>query len=131
MDAMNYEIIIRFANGDCGRYGTAGANADIYRHLSMSYAYYNEAKSAAEAGKHNNLPNTTLQYGIALGEVSAFIADAAERIKRTYSEHLTEAQREILSSAYLTSPTMESVDKAIEDVSNLIPELREIQLDSN
>jgi len=127
MDAMSYEAIVRFANGDCGRYGVAGADADIYRGFERAGAYYNERM--ANPNVHpNNLAELTLKYGIAIGEISAYLNDSIERIENLFEGRLTEEQSQVLSSSTsaLLEPTSEAIVTVIEKVSDLIPALREL-----
>ncbi len=118
-NAMLYEIIVRFANGNCGRFGVAGANADIYRSFTMSEAIYEQAQAG-----NNNVSDSALKYGIALGEVSAYLSDSAERIKRIYADVLTEEQLNTLQNSNLAEPTSEKIDDIIEQLSELIQDLR-------
>lgn len=67
---MIYEITIRKANGNCNRYGVAGADADIYRHLQNVFAIGPDGKDHS----------TDWDKSKALHRVNAFLADALERM---------------------------------------------------
>lgn len=103
--AMAYEHIVRKANNDCGRYGTAGADADIFRHLDRVWALGHDGKYMSSVEE---------RY-FALGIVSTYLRDSLERITKTkvYSEEDNQKLQSIYDS--LSQASLEDVDKAVAD----------------
>ena len=113
--AMIYEHIIRKANDGCPRYGTAGADADIFRKLDRVF-------SIDFDGKNNH---TEFEKGLALGEVSSFLRDAFERMSK--NEKYTKQEQELFReySNELLTPSLESVDNVLDRIAedNRFPDL--------
>ena len=103
--AMAYEHIVRKANNDCGRYDTAGADADIFRHLNRVWAVGHDGKYMSSVED---------RY-FALGTVSAYLRDSLERIIKTtaYSEEDNQKLQSIYDS--LSEASLKDVDKAVVD----------------
>lgn len=103
--AMAYEHIVRKANNDCGRYGTAGADADIFRHLERAWT----------AGIDGKFMSTVEERYFALGTVSAYLRDSLERIikSKAYSEEDNQKLQSIYDS--LSQASLKDVDKAVVD----------------
>lgn len=80
--AMMYEYLIRSAH-QCGRFGVAGANADIFRRF--------EALNGTHRSDTNN-DSLKSKYLICIGEVSAYINTAISMIKKKYSDRLSSDQ---------------------------------------
>lgn len=107
--AMFYEHIVRKANNNCGRYGTAGANADIYRRLERVWA----------KGLDGKYLSTPKERYFALGEVSAYLRDSLERIIRSkaYSKERNQKLQSIYDSL---------IQATITDIYNAVSEAIEI-----
>lgn len=108
--AMYYELIVRKANNNCGRYGTAGADADIYRHLERVWA----------KGLDGKYMSTPQERYFALGEVSAYLRDALERIIK--SEAYSEEKNKELQSIYdsLFQATIGDINEAVSEVIEIL-----------
>ena len=100
--AMQYEALIRAAhregNRTVGRYGVAGADADIYRRLD---------RVACE-------PNDPYEQGLCMGRTAAYIETALEKVKKEHSSDgvFTKRIEECLS--LLSEPTMAKIDECID-----------------
>lgn len=107
---MYYELIVRKANNNCGRYGTAGADADIYRHLERVWA----------KGFDGRYMSTTKERYFALGEVSAYLRDSLERIikSKTYSEEKNKELQSIYDS--LIQATFRDIYKAVSEAIEIL-----------
>lgn len=105
---MIYEQIVRKAN-KCYRFGTAGANADIFRHLDSVWA-------KGPDGKYNSSKE---ERYIALGEVCAFLRDSFERMIK--SDEFSKEKKDTFQEMYdsLLSPSLERIDAAIDRYSTL------------
>ena len=103
---MIYEYLIRTAN-NCRRFGTAGANADIFRSLERTFAINSFA--------------TDIEKGIALGTVSAYMIDALDRMIR--SENYNADKKEILQSLHdsLLNPTLNKIDEVLDTYYDHMP----------
>ena len=101
MKALHYEYLIR-AVFKCGRYGVAGADADIYRRL--------ERVSWGEPSEGVDL----FELGVSVGEVAAHIENALERVKEKYphNEGFIKKIEECIS--LLVNPTKEKIDECID-----------------
>lgn len=111
--AMYYELIIRRANGNGGRYCVAGADADIFRAMERDWSLNMESKYGS----------TEFERGLSLGIVVAFLRDSIERLIKSgeYSENDVKK----LQSAYdeLLQPTLKIVDNVIESVRSVLKPL--------
>ena len=101
MKALHYEYLIR-AVFKCGRYGVAGADADIYRRLER--AAWGEPSGVVDPFK----------LGVRVGEVAAYIENALESVKEKYphNEGFTEKIEECI--CLLCDPTKEKIDECID-----------------
>lgn len=99
--ALEYESLIKAAF-NCGRYGVAGANADIYRGLEREALL-------ADSGQGN-----PLELGLIMGRVVAYIENALKTVKKEHS-----ANREFTAkideclSLIEQGPTMEKIDDCV------------------
>lgn len=111
--AMYYELIVRRANGNGGRYSAAGADADIFRAMERAW-------SRNFDGKYDS---TELERGLKLGIVVAFLQDAIARLIK--SEEYSDDAVKQLQSAYdtLLHPSIEAVDSTIETVREVLKPL--------
>lgn len=82
-DAMNYEYLIRRAF-QCGRFGVAGANADIFRRYERLHSEYLQDKMDL-----NNLS----KYMMCVGEVSAYIKMATSIVRKNHTASISDAQK--------------------------------------
>ena len=128
MDAMNYEHFIRRAY-NCGRYGVEGANADIYRRLERKSAVYKQALNEIENNKprswNQDIKDICFDYGVAAGEVAAFISDAIHKVESDYDNQLTDEQKGILEDckSSLVSPTIENIKETLETSDQVMKDL--------
>lgn len=101
MKALYYEYLIR-AVFKCGRYGVAGADADIYR--SLEGATWGEPSRVVDPFK----------LGVRVGEVAAHIENALESVKEKYphDEEFIEKIEECI--CLLVNPTKEKIDECID-----------------
>lgn len=108
--AWYYEMIIRLANNNCGRYGVAGADADIFRGLEIAYSKDHKG----------NYDHSEFERGLRLGMVSAFLMDAIERLIKSgkYNDKINSE----LQGCYddLIYPSLKIVDDTIDKVKNLV-----------
>ena len=111
-NALSYEYLIRRAH-QCGRYGSSGADADIYRELQRSANEYFlvQGKSVPKEAK------LLSDYMISLGKVSAYIDTAIDLVLKKYSPKLSDQQYNILEEVKVTlkKPDINIVEKAIKD----------------
>lgn len=121
---MSYEYLIRRAN-KCGRYGVAGANADIYRRFENAYAQYKEVKSGKPKFTTKSLEETTSEYMMKCGEVSAYILTAVDKVRRDYREKITKKQDSELEKIeiMLISPDIEKIQKSIKKAQDTMIEM--------
>ena len=101
--ALHYEYLIR-AVFKCGRYGVAGADADIYRRLER--VSWGETSGGVDQ----------FVLGVSVGEVAAHIDNALEHIKgkHLHNQGFIEKIDECL--CLLCSPTKEKIDECIDKV---------------
>ena len=101
MKALDYEYLIR-AVFKCGRYGVAGADADIYCRLER--ATWGEPSRVVDPFK----------LGVRVGEVAAHIENALESVKEKYphDEGFIEKIEECI--CLLVNPTKEKIDECID-----------------
>lgn len=94
-NAMSYEYLIRSAH-QCGRYGVAGANADIYRGLiGNASKYYSEMEAIKNKTERKWLKNEKemlADYMRSCGEVKGYIKTAIEKVRKEYDTILTDEQ---------------------------------------
>lgn len=111
--AMYYELIVRRANGNGGRYCVAGADADIFRAMERDWSHNMDGKYGS----------SEFERGLSLGIVVAFLQDSIERLIKSgeYSENDVKK----LQSAYdeLLQPTLKIVDNVIESVRSVLKPL--------
>lgn len=106
--AMLYEAIVRRAHGNCGRYGSAGADADIYRHLQEAYAL----------DINGNPVHKPFEKGEAIGRVKAFLYDAIENLQAIYPQH-----RDALQEKYnqlIHVETCDEIDIILTDIQDIL-----------
>ena len=106
--AMLYEAIVRRANGNCGRFGAAGADADIYRRLQSKYAL----------DIQGNPQNNPFEKGESIGMVKAFLYDSIKRLQSVYPQH-----REALEEKYNQLAHVEScaeIDMILFDIQRIL-----------
>lgn len=104
--AMNYELIIRRAY-NCGRYGTEGANADIYRSLERLSIRKNE--------NENEKRDFYIEYGV----VKTYLIIALNKILKDNEELLSEEQKtelEKIKSNINHDYRIEVLDQAIDQI---------------
>ncbi len=101
MKALHYEYLIRAAF-KCGRYGVAGADADIYRRLER--VSWREPSGGVDPFK----------LGVRVGGVAAHIENALESVKKKYrhNEEFIEKIEECI--CLLCDPTKEKIDECID-----------------
>lgn len=111
--AMYYELIIKRAY-NCGRYGTEGANADIYRHLGRLSIYKDE--NAIELKK----------FYIEYGTVKTYLILALNKILKDNEDILNEEQKtelekvkSIIDNDYRIEVLDNAIDKIVETLNNL------------
>lgn len=99
--ALEYEYLIR-AVFKCDRWGVAGADADIYRHLEREVA-------SANSGKGDRF-----ELGLAMGRVVAYIKDALKTVLKEHSanKEFTAKIDECLCLIN-SDPTMEKIDVCV------------------
>ncbi len=122
--AMSYEYIIRRAN-KCGRYGVAGANADIYRGFERAYAEFQEVKSGQPRFTTKSLEQTISNYMCRCGEISGYILTAVDKVRRDYQEKITKKQDRELQNieVLLISPDIEKIKNSIKKAENIMIEI--------
>ena len=101
MKALYYEYLIS-AVFKCGRYGVAGADADIYRRLER--VSWGEPSGSVDQFK----------LGVSVGEVAAYIDNALEHIKgkHLHNQEFIEKIEECI--CLLCDPTKEKIDECID-----------------
>jgi hypothetical protein len=101
MKALNYESLIR-AVFKCDRFGVAGADAEIYRHLE-------EATWGGASGEVD-----PFELGVRVGVVAAHIENALECVKEKHLDNpkFIEKIEECLCLLY--SPTKKKIDECID-----------------
>ncbi len=99
--ALEYESLIRAAF-NCGRYGVAGANADIYRGLEREA----HLAGSEEGGR--------FELGLIMGRVVAYIENALKTVQKKHSTNreFTEKIDECLS-LIMQDPTMAKIDDCV------------------
>lgn len=107
---MAYEMIIRQANGNCGRWGVAGADANIFDGFLSTW-------STDRDGKNNH---SDYERGFAIGEISAFLRDAIERLQK--AEGCSKETKNQLQVIYdnLLAPSFDDVISAIDEVEKIV-----------
>jgi hypothetical protein len=122
--AMSYEYLIRRAH-KCGRYGVAGANADVYRHFERAFAEYKDVKSGKPKFTMKNLEESFGDYMLCCGEVSAYILTAVDKIRRDYKNQLTKKQDSKFEEVeiLLIKPDINKIEKSIEKAQNAMIEI--------
>ncbi len=92
MIAMNYEYLIRRAHQK-GRFGTKGANADIFRCLLRNYWEFNA--SGKVSPPTSSKPNAKLEseYKKKADEVKGYIAEAVDYAVKKYNHKFSELQK--------------------------------------
>ena len=99
--AMKYEHLITAAF-KCGRWGVAGANADIYRRLQGEVA-------SAESGKGNQF-----ELGLVMGRVVAYIEHALKKVQKEHSANKEfTAKIDKCLPLILPDPTMEKIHTCV------------------
>lgn len=106
--ALQYEYLIRRAF-QCGRYGTAGANADTFRALERSFIINRDNQDPQK--KDELLRN----YAFYCGEVATYIVVALEKFTKDFDKQLTEIQNEELEeiSSLLRYATIDEIEEVI------------------
>ena len=128
VDAMNYEYLIRRAF-QCGRFGVAGANADIFRSLERSYGLYTREKELKAAAKpkewNKSIEELALEYGRKSGEVAAFLDSAISKVLHDYENRLSPEQKEELNQCLsdLFEPSFDDILHVIERSEKVMLEL--------
>lgn len=97
---MQFEYVIRRAH-HCGRYGAAGADADLYRGFMGCYFTMNESIT----NKNPNAIQAAIEYGIRLGKVRMSLDIASKKViakiedtKHTDAERIEEIREKIHST---------------------------------
>lgn len=127
-NSISYELFIRGAH-QCGRFGTAGANADIFKELQRSYQIYTSEKKAIKEKKERiwatSEEKMLIEYMIKVGEVSAYIKTALFNIKKKYKTNLTDKQYNELENleSLLISPDIDKINTVIDKAGNLMVEI--------
>ncbi len=108
--AMYYELIIRRANGNGGRYCVAGADADIFRAMERDWSLNFDKK-------YNS---SDFKRGVSLGIVVAFLSDSIDRLIK--SDDYSEDKVKELQSCHdaLLYPSLEVVDEVIDRVTAVL-----------
>jgi hypothetical protein len=128
MSAMNYEYLIRRAYQE-GRYGTKGANADIFRGLIREQWVYKSEKEAIDTGKprKSTKPIEKLEetFRKKADEVKSFIAGAIDHALKKYGNKFSEAQKDGLESCKqdLNTYAIETIEQVIERADKIILEI--------
>ena len=111
--ALLYELIVRRANSNGGRYCVAGADADIFRTMERDWSRTFDGKFIG----------SDFERGFSLGIVIAFLRDSIKRLIKSgnYSEDVSEE----LEACYnaLLYPSVDVVDKTIDRVVEVIKPL--------
>lgn len=124
-NAISYEFLIRRAH-NCGRYGAAGANADIFRELQrLAHIYLSEKEAIKEKKERlwsKSEDEMLTEYMFSAGEVSAYTKTAIDLLKRKYKEKLSEDQYAELGSveSSLSFSNLETINTAIERVETVL-----------
>lgn len=100
MKALQYEALIR-AVFKCGRFGVAGADADIYRRLG-------EATCPIEGQVDQ------LKLGKSLGETAAHLENALEKVQKDYPDNKQFLEKIDKCLYLLCDPTKEKIDECID-----------------
>lgn len=101
--ASSYEYLIR-AVYQCGRACKSGANADIYRSLERASVPYPGQKDVDQ-----------YKLGVKVGEVMVYLQMALYEIKEKNRDNKEFCLRIDKCLEYLYEPTLEKLDKCIED----------------
>lgn len=107
---MIYELIVRRANGNGGRYCTAGASADIFRTMDRDWSKRFDG----------NYVSSEYERGFSLGIVTAYLKDSVGRLIKSgdYSE---EAVKELEScNNALLHPSIDIIDATIDRIANVL-----------
>jgi len=122
--AMSYEYLLRRAH-KCGRYGVAGANADIYRGFERAFAEYKEVKSGKPKFTTKTLDEVLSNYMLRCGEVSAYILTAVDKVRRECKQQLTKKQDSKLEEVeiLLISPDIIKIEKSIKKAQETMIEI--------
>jgi len=117
-NAMSYEHLIRRAH-QCGRYGVAGANADIYRRLLRNAnIYYSETEAIKNKTERKWLKGEQemlADYMRSCGEIKGYINTAMEKVKKEYEDTLTDDQYNELEKIELLlfNANLEKITEAV------------------
>lgn len=99
--ALFYEIIVCRANGHCGRFDVAGANADIYRRLQSDLIPNEDGTSYA----------SDYEKGYSAGRVRSYLEDAIERFGKQNPD--IKSQLDGISKLLLEAYSIEEFDAVI------------------
>ena len=128
VDAMMYEYLVRRAYR-CGRYGVAGADADLYRSYERKEILYRIDKRAIkdDQPRTSNEPFDEIanEAGFATGVVVAHIESSIQKVLKEYEESISGEQRNGLNEClnYLLEPSTENIEGAIEKATEIMVEL--------
>lgn len=111
--AMYYELIVRRANGNGGRYCVAGADADIFRYMERKWS----------CGFDGKYIFSEFERGMSLGIVVAFLMDSIERLIKS-GKYSIDAVKELESvQSSLRHPSLEVVDSSIKHICEILKPL--------
>jgi hypothetical protein len=114
MDAMGYEYLVRRAY-QCGRFGSPGANADIYR--KMERAFYSLTIPTV-----SNKTKEGLEYDCRheAATVRSYVLDAINKgMKQIYDEADNEKLKLLKSKLHIMEYDKNVLDEVIEEASGI------------
>lgn len=124
MDALSYEMVIRRAY-QCGRYGSTGANADIYRAFEMAYREFDDKVNGRFVNSTETLQQLAYKAGHEAGRVAAFIDDAIDKALNTFGSKMSDEQKTVLTDVKVTLfyPDKTKIESAVDRVSQVFSDI--------
>jgi hypothetical protein len=114
MDAMDYEFLVRAAY-DCGRSGSPGADADIYRSMELALALLDEPKISTKS-----VNELDLEYRYAAAKVRRYTVDAINKgISRIYDTADRQALEQLAAKLHVREFRKDVIDKVIDEASEI------------
>ncbi len=92
---MNYEYLLRRIY-QVGRYGVAGADADIFRALLMNYTLYNGEQNKERKVNQERLNDLDYDYRVSLNEVWDHLQKALHYGNAKFTNELTDEEKDII-----------------------------------
>ncbi len=114
MDAMEYECLVRMAYG-CGRRGSPGADADIYRRMEHALNHLSPPYISTKSKE-----DLEYDYRVATAKVKGYIADAIEKaMKEIYNAEDKTKLQELKASLHMHEYKKDTIDKVIDEASDI------------